>query len=415
MGDPLDLPAVLGIAVATLGGSVVGLERQWSGHASGPHARFGGIRTFTLLGGLGGVAGWLASGGWVPVAIVLLTAAVALVVAGYVAASRVDVDATTEVAALVVLGAGTASGAGYPALGSALVATTALLLVEKTRLHSFVARIDDASLRASLRFAAMACVVLPLLPSGPYGPLDAVRPRELWALVLFFSGLNFLGWVARRAVGPRHGVIVAGLLGGVISSTSVTFTFAQASRSSRAPGLALAAGVTAACTVMLLRVFLASAVLNPSLARTLPFYLGPAFVVGVLIVLAGWRDRRTTPATEERGSPLRVRAALQMTAIFQVVLFAILFVQARFSSDALVATSVFVGLTDLDALTLSLARGTALADIPPASVALVAGVLSNTGLKLAVAMVVGRGPFRAATAGALGAIAAAVVVMLVIR
>jgi uncharacterized membrane protein (DUF4010 family) len=107
-------------------------------------------------------------------------------------------------------------------------------------------------------------------------------------------------------------------------------------------------------------------------------------------------------------SPLQLRAALQMTALFQVVLFVILAVQARWSSEALVATSALVGLTDLDALTLSLARSTADAGaVPTAAFALVTGILSNTVLKLMVAVIVGHGWFRAATAGGLGAIALA--------
>ena len=411
----MDFTAGMSLIVAALGGAAIGLEREWSGHASGPHAHFGGFRTFTLLGALGGVAGWLSVGGFLPHAIVLLAAAVALVVVGYVAASRVDIDGTTEVAAVVVLAAGTATGAGYMTLGSGIIAGTALLLVEKTRLHAFAARIDDRALRASVRFAAMACVILPLLPSGPYGPLDAIRPRELWALVLFFSGLSFLGWIARRAVGPHQGVIVSGLLGGVVSSTSVTLTFARDSRPDRAPRLALAAGVIGACTVMLLRVTVACAVLNPALAREVPRHVGLAFIVGAAIVLAIWRSTKPTTTTgDEEGSPLQVRAALQMTAMFQVVLFAILAVQARFGSEALVATSVFVGLTDLDALTLSLAHSSTLPNqIPPAAIALVAGILSNTFLKLAVAVVVGRGGFRTATAAALGAMALTIIAVLI--
>jgi len=403
--ESLNLSAVAGLLVATLGGAAVGLEREWSGHASGPHARFGGIRTFTLLGLLGGVAGWLTQGGLLPLAVVLLATAGAVVVAGYLAVSRTEVDATTEVAALVVLAAGTASGSGYLALGSALVAGTALLLLEKTRLHALVRRLDDAALRASARFAAMACIVLPLLPEGPYGPLGAIRPRELWALVLFFSGLNFVGWIARRAVGPQHGIILSGLLGGIVSSTSVTLTFAKESRTVGAPGLALAGGVTGACTIMLLRVLVASAVLNPSLAAGLPRYLAPAFAVGAIVVLLAWRANASATQPPALGSPLQMRAAIQMTAMFQVVLFAILAVQNSWGSHALVATSAFVGLTDLDALTLSLARTTTSPDaLPLATIALVAGVLSNTVLKLGVAVSVGRGSFRTAAAGALGAI-----------
>jgi uncharacterized membrane protein (DUF4010 family) len=408
------MTTALSLAVAALGGAAIGLERQWSGHASGPQAHFGGIRTFTLLGALGGLAGWWSVSGLLPLAVVLLGASGALVVVGYAAASRTDVDGTTEVSAIVALAAGTLVGAGQMALGGAVVAATALLLLEKTRVHALVTRIDDEALRASVRFAAMACVILPVLPPGPYGPLDAIRPRELWALVLFFSGLSYIGWIARRVVGAHQGVIVSGLLGGIISSTSVTLTFARDSRAEDAPRLALGAGAVAACTIMLLRVTVASAVLNPSLAAELPRYVGPAFLIGTAVVLAARRqDSPPSSAAAVTDSPLHLRAALQMTALFQVVLFVVLVVQSRWSSEALFATSAFVGLTDLDALTLSLARtaGSA-ADIAPASVALVGGILANTLLKLVVAAIVGRGAFRAVTVGALGAMAIAIVVAL---
>jgi uncharacterized membrane protein (DUF4010 family) len=411
----MDMTVGAGLAAATLGGAAIGLERQWSGHASGPQARFGGIRTFTLLGGLGGLAGWLSLGGLLPVAVVLLAGAAALIVAAYAAASRVDVDGTTEVAAIVVLAAGTLSGAGQIVLGRAVVAATVLLLLEKTRLHALVGHIDDAALRASARFAALACVVLPLLPQGPYGPLDAVRPRELWSLVLFFSGLSFMGWIARRVVGPHQGVILSGLLGGIISSTSVTLTFARDSRQPNAPRLALAAGVISACTVMLLRVTLACAVLNPALAAMLPPYIGLAFVIGVGAVFVVWRaNPSASHDSAALESPLRLWAALQLTALFQVVLFVILFVQVRWGAQALVATSAFVGLTDLDALTLSLARSTpSSGDLSTTAVALVAGILANTCLKLVVAVVAGRGSFRTTTAAALGAMAVVLAVALI--
>jgi uncharacterized membrane protein (DUF4010 family) len=409
--------AVLGLGVATLGGAAIGLERQWSGHASGPQARFGGIRTFTLLGSIAGLAGSLSVSGLLPVGVVLLAAAAALVVAAYVRASRTDIDATTEVAAVVVLTAGALAGAGQVTVASAVIAATALLLVEKTRLHALAARVDDAALRASVRFAALACIVLPLLPTGPFGPFDAVRPRELWSLVLFFSGLSFAGWIARRVVGPHRGVIVSGLLGGIISSTSVTLTFARESRTRSAPRVPLAAGAIGACTVMLLRVFAACAVLNPSLAAALPFYTGPAFVVGVIAVAAVWRAGAGHPNGDGiPDSPLNLRAALQMTGMFQLVMFLILIAQSRWGSQGLLATSALVGLTDLDALTLSLARSAAASlAYSTAAVGLVIGILSNTLLKLTVAVVVGRGWFRAITAAGLGAIAVSILAMLLVE
>lgn len=413
----MDLNESLGLGVAMLGGAAVGLERQWSGHASGPKARFAGIRTFTLLGGLGGLCGWLWIGGFEGLALVLLSGGAALVVAAYVAASRHDVDGTTEVAALVALAAGALAGAGSLALASAIFAGTAALLLEKGRLHAIVSRIDDAPLRASLRFAVLACVVLPLIPPGPFGPLDAIRPRELWALVLFCSGLTFAGWLARRVVGARQGVIVSGLLGGLVSSTSVMLTFARASRDTTSPRSALAAGAVAACTVMLLRVTVVCAVLNPALAIEQLRYATPAFVPGLVFVLAGWRARRpAAPDAWGAGSPLQLRAALQMAAVFQAVLFVIAFVQAGLGPDALVATSAFIGLTDLDALTLSLARGTAAPNsVPLVAVALAAGIQANTMLKFAVAVVVGRGSFRLIAGMGLALMALAMGVALAVR
>ena len=407
------IPAVTGLAVAILAGMAIGLERQWSGHAEGAHAHFGGIRTFTLLGALAGVAGWFAVSGLVGVAVTLLGAAAALVVIGYASASRRDIDATTEVAALVALAAGTLAGTGRIALASGLAAATWLLLLEKTRVHAFVKRIDDASLRASARFAAMACIVLPLLPTGPYGPLDAVRPRELWAFVLFFSGLSFAGWLARRAIGPRRGLIVSAVLGGMVSSTSVTTMLAYESRAHAANRM-LGAGAVAACTVMLLRVGAACAVLNPELALRLPRYVWPSLLVGIVATLAA---ARRSPAAEDVDvfvdSPLQLRAALKMAGMFQVVLFAVLWAQRQWSSGALVVTSVFVGLTDVDALTLSLARTASPDALGSVIEALVAGVLANTVLKTAVAAVVGRGMFRVVTVSALGAMGAAMLLALV--
>ncbi|HWF85918.1 MAG TPA: MgtC/SapB family protein [Vicinamibacterales bacterium] len=178
MTDSADL---LGIVVAAIGGLAVGVERQWSGHASGRHARFGGVRTFTLLGGIAGLAGWLTTQHFVGLGIVLTAGAVALIISGYIAASGRDVDATTEAAALVVIGAGLAAGVGGLALASGIIAICTLLLVEKSQLHALVGRIDDEELRAAVRFGAMAVVILPVLPEGPIGPFGGIKPRELWS------------------------------------------------------------------------------------------------------------------------------------------------------------------------------------------------------------------------------------------
>ena len=385
-----------GLVAAALGGAAIGVEREWSGHASGPAARFAGVRTFTLLGLLAGVAGWLWQAGAVPLAAALLAGGAALVVAAYVAASRTDVDGTTEVAALVVLAAGALAGAGRLALASAIIAASALLLVEKSRLHALVARLDDASLRAGIRFSVMAVVILPLLPRGPYGPLGGVRPRELWVWVLFFSGLSFAGFLARRAVGARFGYVVTGLLGGLVSSTNVTFTFAGASRTQPSLGGALAAGVLGASTILFVRVALAVIALNASLLPVLLPYVIAPFAVGLLGTIVGmWRQREAGPELPSAANPLQISAALKMTVLFQAVLFAVFAMNLVWGTAGVFASGAVLGLTDVDALTISMARigGVAL-DPAVAARAIAIGILSNTVMKAVLAISLGRASFR---------------------
>lgn len=412
---PESLTALL---VALLGGAAVGVERQWSGHATGPQARFAGVRTFALLGALGGIAGrlwvWEAPG----LAVVVLTVAGLLVLLGYRAASPHDVDATTEAAALVVIGAGATAGLGQTGVASGIVAVTALLLFEKSQLHDLVARLEGPELSAAFRFAVMAVVILPLLPAGPFGPWGGgFRPRQLWSLVLLFSGLSFFGYIAQRAVGVSRGYVVAGLLGGMVSSTSVTLGFARQSRAQPTLARPLARGVIAANTVLYARVLVAAAILSPALAVALvPALVAPA-AVGIVAALAG--VRRSDPvASGDAGlsrNPLQLRAALEMALLFQIVLVMVDLIGSRFGSSGLLGMAAVLGLSDADALTLSMAQEVGRGAVPAtlAARAVATGLLSNTIVKVVLAATTGQGAFRTATVAVLllmaGALAAAVV------
>ncbi|AMY12519.1 hypothetical protein LuPra_05795 [Luteitalea pratensis] len=405
-------PETLRLLIAALGGAAIGVERQWSGHADGPHPHFGGIRTFTLLGLIGGLGGWLwtLSAWWL--AVMLVAGAIMVVITGYVRVSAVDVDGTTEVAALVVIAAGALSGLGQVQVASAVVAVSSLLLVEKTRLHGWVRRIADMDLRAAARFAVMALVVLPLLPEGPFGPLGGVRPRELWALVLFFSGLSFLGHLLRKAVGPGQGYLLSGAAGGLLSSTNVTWTFGRLSRTDPGLSRALGFGAVAANAVLYPRVLAATAVLNTPLVPVLARYLVAPAAVATLVAVAGViAARRDVPAgshAAETSNPLALGSALQMAVLFQAVLMLVHLARVTQGASGVFASAAVLGLTDVDALTLSMARDVARSiSLETAATAIAIGVLANTLLKTAIATVFGSMPFRVIAAGALVAMAVA--------
>jgi uncharacterized membrane protein (DUF4010 family) len=399
----MTISTIVGLLIAALGGAAVGLERQWSGHAEGPGARFAGIRTFTMLGAVAGFSGWLWTAGMTALAAILLAGAVAVVAAAYVAGSRHDIDGTTEVAALVVLAAGLVAGMGSIRLASGTIALVTLLLVEKSRLHALVQRIDDVGLRSGVRFAVMALVILPLLPEGPYGPFGGIRPREIWALVLFFSGLSFAGYVARRVVGPGHGYLVTGLLGGLVSSTNVTFTFARTSRTEPLAERELAFGAVAANAMLYPRVLVATAILNAAVVPPLiPYLAAPALVAALVAALGTHRDPAAGTREVSLHNPLQLASALQMAVLFQAVLMAVHLLRDTLGQSGVFASAAVLGLTDVDALTVSMARGVAQTVSPAvAATAIAIGVLANTAMKLGLAVVLGSRRFRAIAGGAL--------------
>ncbi len=396
------------LAVAALGGLAVGIEREWSARREGEHSRFGGVRTFLLLALIGALAAKFFTAVDPRAGLLLLAGGIALVaIAYFVSAWRGTIDATTEVAGVIVLATGFLAGLGQLTLASAVAAGTALVLVEKSRMHSAVARLQSAELEAAARFAVLALVVLPILPTGPFAALGGLEPRKLWALVLLFAGLSFAGYIALRIAGPERGFGVAGALGGIISSTAVTLNFSRESRRDPTSARALGLGVLAACTVLPLRVGALSLVLNAEVARSLlPALLAPLAAGGAMVAI-GWRRRMAEHGEAKLpDNPLRLGTAIQMAVLFQAVLWALGLAQRRFGESGLYGTAALLGLTDLDALTFSMSElarsGTA---APAAARALVVGMLTNTLAKLALAAAIGAPRFRTLVAGALGLIA----------
>lgn len=429
----LDLPLALDLLVSALVGMAVGLEREWSGHTTGPDGRFAGIRTFTLLGVIGGFGGWFVRDGQTALGAVIIGAGVLFPIAAYAATLRrpgTTTDGTTEVVAIFVVAMGAASALGHRSLASAAAVLCALLLAEKSTFQSALQKVATHELRAALQFAVLALVVLPLLPSGSYGPYGAFQPRQLWIVVLLFSGLNFAGYIARRVIGETRGLAVAGLLGGLVSSTAVSLTFSRRSRAEPTLALPLALGVVAACTILVPRLLVITSMLRPAVAvAAVPVLILP-FVVGVsLFAFVMWRERETrvAPATGAAAgtvdaaasqsapgvptpgqNPLALASSLQMAVAFQIVLFAIAWVQQAVGSTGVLLSALLLGLTDVDALAVSMTRyGADPANVRVAAAAIGIGVLSNTLLKLALVITIGAPRFRMRAATGLLALAAA--------
>lgn len=400
------------LAIAALVGAGVGLEREWSGQTTGSNARFAGLRTFLLLGLTGGVAGLLMGSADAAAGVAIVGGCMALTVAGYVMAARRpegDVGATTEAAALTVIALGVIAGMGWVSLAAGAGSIVVLALSEKARLHWLVRRIGEGEMQATLQFAVLALVVLPLLPEGPFGGALGIRPRAVWMLVLLFSGLNFAAYLIQRALGESRGYIVTGLSGGLVSSTLVTLDFSR--RSAREPQLAsaLGYGVIGACTVLMPRVIGVSAILNTSVAQTLATVLWIPALFGLAVTVVAWRrspERDADTAEVATRNPLRLMAAIRMAVAFQVAISVIAAVRDRWGTSGVYATASLLGLTDVDALTMSMSRLEGGLTTEIAARAIVIGILVNTMFKMGISLALGAPAFRRIAGLGLAAIGA---------
>ena len=253
-------------------------------------------------------------------------------------------------------------------VAGAVTVAAMLLLALKGWLHNLARHIEASDVEATLKFAIITLIVLPLVPNTNFGPegLEVINPYKTWLMVVLIAGLNFLGYVLVKVVGREHGLGITGLLGGLVSSTAVTLSFSQRSRVE--PGLApvLALAILLAWTVMFFRVVLEVGVVNISLVKD----LAPGMVlmgsVSLAICFLLWRRGRSTEKAEvDSGhNPFELGDAIKFGALFAVVIFAASAAQAYFGDTGLYLAGALAGLTDVDAIALSMAN---LAQEDPAS------------------------------------------------
>jgi len=391
LDDHLELAKRLGTALAI--GALLGIERQHHRAETGDRS-FAGLRTFTLISLFGAIAAWLslsAAPWFAPAAFLGFAGIVAL---SYVATTRgqEDVGTTTEFAAFVSFALGAVAFAGNPAIAVGLAVVVTLLLSEKPALHAFAKRLSDEDLHATLRFAILALVVLPLIPNETFPLLgtNVLNPKTIWLMVVFISAVSFAGYLLIKWLGPGRGLEVTGLLGGLVSSTATTLSLTRRSR--EVPELArpCATGILLAYSVMAVRILLLVAVVRPGLLGEVG---GPIAGMGLGALAAAALSRRGSAAAETAkavsvSNPFRLSPALRFGLLFAAVVFALDLVQQKASGAGFIATSLVAGALDADAVALSVAQ---LSDGLGASAAgaIFAAAVSNTLLKTAAALFFG--------------------------
>lgn len=398
----LDLETLGGFVTALLIGAMIGVEREKRAVVEDDRG-IGGLRTFILVATFGALGGWFALA-FEQLAFVAAALGITgvFVLAGYLLGARQKPDSlglTTEFAALTVCLLASMIMLGHRELAVAIAVVTAAVLAYKQPLHGMVEKLGWDDLFAGVRLLLATFVVLPLLPDRAIDPWQALNPRSLWMLVLLISSLSLVGYVATRWLGEHRGTAVTAVAGGLVSSTAVTLAFARRSREQAATwiGQALAGGVLLAWGVMFVRVLVEVAVVNAGLLGRV---LVPFAAMGLVAGGYAWWLMRRPQAQEltEDGvalrNPFSLTEAAKFAAFFALVLVVVKGVQLHFPGEGFYVVAVLAGLTDVDAITLSMAEYAKTGDPAIAVDSIVIAAAANTVVKTAMVASLGSASMR---------------------
>jgi uncharacterized membrane protein (DUF4010 family) len=400
--DELSLFYRFGVALFI--GILIGLQREYADEAEGRPAgtHFAGVRTFALIalaGCTGALVADLLDSPLIFAALLLLMGG--LIGVGYMhtsAAGRVGI--TTEVAAVITILVGALAYWDQNGLAVAIAVVVLVLLSMKLELHRFAERLTREDVLATVKFAVITAVILPVLPNQSFGPppFDVLNPYKIWLMVVLISGISFLGYILIKLVGSHRGLALTGLLGGLASSTAVTLSMSARSRSQSGMARAYAMAVLLAWCVMFIRVLVEMAVVNPSLLQAT---WAPVTAGGLAAALAaGYLFYREAEDEEELtvSNPFELGPAFGFGLLYGLVLLVTRTAQIHFGDAGIYLSSAASGLVDVDAITLSMAElaATGGLEVEVGALAVVLAVVSNTVVKGAVALFGGSASFRRA-------------------
>lgn len=400
------------IVVSACLGALIGLIRQWGDQKEGEPGEFAGLRTHTFWAVLGCLGAYVGAAHHPYALLVIMLAVPAHLIAQALNQhDRSQPGSTSFAGALLTILCGALVFWQETRTAILVAAMTMVVLGSKQPIHSWSRELTARDIRGTLQFAAISGVILPLVPNQAFGPFGAFNPFSTWLMVVLISGLGFAGYVAIRLMGARAGILLTGVFGGLASSTASTLAFSRRSRVQPGLDAHYSLAVVAACTVMLPRVLLAIGLVNRDLvpALAVPFTL--LALPGVAYM--AWVWCRSRPAaregdTPELANPLDLKTAIKFALIYAVITFLVRVFREQGWTEGLLPLSFVSGLTDLDAIALSIASDSAADAATPglAVTAIVLAAIANTLLKAGLAISLGSPGLRRRIAVVLGATAA---------
>ncbi|MFT6796344.1 MAG: uncharacterized membrane protein (DUF4010 family) [Maribacter sp.] len=376
---------ILGVLISMGIGLILGLEREYDKLKD---QGFAGIRTFPIVAILGFSLGNLTEKFTPWLLIVSLGAFILFLAFNHFFQKQEEYGKglTTNLAliATFVLGVMVSAEFYRDAVATAVIIVTLLSL--KTRFRTVISNITSEELFAFIKFSIIALLILPFLPNKTYGPNDLLNPFEIGSIIVIVSFLNFIGYLLVKYVGSKKGILLTAILGGLISSTAVTWSYA--SRSVESPELSrkYAAGIIIASAVMFPRLTLLAYIFNNALLTYLALPFGVLTLVCLVVSLLLIKKDTNKPDTNIKlGNPMNLLNAIGFGVIYVVILFAVFYSDKFFGESGLYYSALIAGLGDTDAITISMAKFSLDGEkLKLASSVIIAAIMSNMLVKLGI-------------------------------
>jgi uncharacterized membrane protein (DUF4010 family) len=391
---------IIRFAISVGIGFLIGLEREFSKEVSEKEQQFAGVRTYTLIAVFGFVSAFLSSviGAWLfGVALICM---LALVIVSYIRISTEsgNIGGTSEITAIITFLLGAMVFLNFILLALIIMAVMLLLLAFKPSLHGFVKKLNREELLAIIQFVIMSALVIPFLPDTNFGPYDLWNLKDIWKMVIIVSGTSLVGYMIAKLLGNK-GTLVAGIVGGLVSSTSVALTFSRRSKEAAAGPTSIyyAIGIIGACTVMFPRILFEVFVINRTLAQEL-------WLPVMLITLAGfaaafliYKKNKSKTSLEDLPlkNPLNLSTAIKFAIFYALIQWLVKYCSESFGDNGTYLAGAISGITDVDAITLSMAKVARESDKSILAInTILLAALSNTLVKFIITMVLGSTALR---------------------
>ena len=385
----------LGIAMVL--GLLIGIQRGWVSRTKGPGERIAGVRTYTLVGLLGGISAILARdfGPWV-IPTILICISLIVIAAYWRSQDRVkDLSITSVIGTLLTYSFGLLAGEGLWTTAASCAIITAMILDNKEEIHGLLTKLKENELDAALKLLLISVVMLSALPNQGYGPWKAINPYEIWWMVVLIASISFLGYFAVRIGGASRGLMFTSLFAGLSSSTALTLHYARLCRDNRDISGLLASGILTACGTMFPRLLLVCMLINPELGRTLMPSILTMMVLTYLPAIYLWLTFREPVESnlELKQNPLELASAMGFATILTLIIL-----MSHLLNDWLGTAGVFIlaavsGITDVDAVTLTMSRQAGdMMSLRDAAIAITLAASVNSLVKGAMAFSIGGRP-----------------------